>query len=84
MSESTKKVQLCSEIEVSIGRSLKKAKGEKKENKLFMAFRGRQKNSSNNFLKLFVESFLETQRHTVDCTKKLHHLARELPDPPLA
>ena len=36
---------MCSEIEVSIGRSLKKAKGEKKEKKekLFMAFRGKAK-----------------------------------------
>ena len=32
------------EIEVSIGRSLKKAKGEKKEEKkLFLAFRGKAK-----------------------------------------
>ena len=31
------------EIEVSIGRSLKKVKGEKEENQLFMAFRGKAK-----------------------------------------
>ena len=49
MSKSTKKVY--SEIEVSIGGSLKKAKGEeeKEKKKLFMAFRGKAKIKKNPF-----------------------------------